>query len=85
MEREEINKTVKEIINRSLLKPVEIKLEDRLTEDLGLDSIGYIELSTGLEKAYSVDISDEDIEGFSTVQEVVDAVLVAPTFAAEEE
>ncbi|BFM17467.1 hypothetical protein R50073_36500 [Maricurvus nonylphenolicus] len=81
MDRNEIFNTIVAIINKSLPSPVSVSLEDDLREDIGLDSIGFVELGTGLEEIYQIDIDDADLEGFKTVEEVVNAVINSPTYA----
>ncbi len=81
MDRNEVFNTVVSIINKSLPNPVSITMEDRLREDICLDSIGFVELGTGLEDKYQIDIDDDVLEGFRTVEEVVDAVIESPTYA----
>jgi acyl carrier protein len=81
MERDEVYQTVVDIINKSLLSARKINPSDRLVEDLGLDSIGFVELGTGLEEKYMIDISDEVLESLKTVEMVVDAVITSPSYA----
>lgn len=81
MERDEVYQTVVDIINKSLLSARKINPSDRLVEDLGLDSIGFVELGTGLEEKYMIDISDEVLESLQTVEMVVDAVITSPSYA----
>ena len=79
MNKDEVTETVKALINSSLIEPVLIKMEHNLKE-LGLDSIGFVELGTGLEQKFRIDIADEDLERCETVQQVVDAVMTSPTY-----
>ncbi len=81
MERNEVYKTVTEILSKSLLTTKKINEGDRLVDDLALDSIGFVELGTGLEEKYQIDISDEVLESLKTVEMVIDAVLAAPSYA----
>mgnify|MGYP000037917542 CR=1 FL=1 len=81
MDKNEIFTTVAKIINKALLEPKEILIEHNLKEDIGLDSIGYVELGTSLEDIYNVDITDEQVMAFETVADVVDMVLTSPTYA----
>ncbi len=83
MDRNEIYQTVTKILSKSLLTTRHINETDRLVEDLGLDSIGFVELGTGLEETYQIDISDQVLESLETVAMCVDAVLVAPSYATE--
>ncbi|MCX5667104.1 MAG: AMP-binding protein, partial [Candidatus Omnitrophica bacterium] len=51
------------------------RLDDHLELDLGVDSIGRVELCAGLESLFSVKISDETIYKAATVRDVVAGVL----------
>ena len=48
-----------------------IALDNRLREDLGLDSIATIELLFKLEEVFDLQIPDEDLKGLLTVGQVV--------------
>ena len=48
-----------------------IALDDRLRDDLGLDSIATIELLFKLEEVFDLQIPDEDLKGLVTVGQVV--------------
>jgi acyl carrier protein len=49
----------------------EIKLESRLVDDLGFDSLGLVELVLTFEETFNVEISDKETEQFRTVQDIV--------------
>lgn len=83
MERSEVSSTVMELINNTLTEKATINLEHRLKEDLGLDSIGFVELGSGLEDKYMIDISDDALEELSTVAQVVDMVMTSPVYSVE--
>lgn len=84
MDKDDVTKKVIEIINGSLFEAKEIGLDDHLEDDVGLDSIGYITLTEGIEKHFNVDIPDEEVEAFKTVREAVDAIMAAPAIETEE-
>lgn len=48
-----------------------ITLDNRLRDDLGLDSIATIELLFKLEEVFDLQIPDEDLKGLVTVGQVV--------------
>lgn len=52
-------------------KEEELTLEARLIEDLGADSLDIVEIVMALEEEFEFDISDEDAEKFTTVQDLV--------------
>ncbi|GEM_PF-2021892 len=84
MDKDEVAKKVIEIINGSLFEPKDIGWDDHLEDDVGLDSIGYITLTEGIEKHFNVDIPDEEVEAFKTVREAVEAILAAPALENDE-
>ena len=66
---------LKDIISQELnIQKDKIKLESRLSEDLGLDSIDAVELIMKLEEDYNISISDDEIKNVKTVRELVDHV-----------
>ena len=61
-DKETIAKELKKILVEDLFVSIpegEIKLEDSISSDLGVDSVGLIELVTILEEKYGIEISDE--------------------------
>lgn len=44
---------------------------DRLTEDLGLDSLDRVELAMDVEETFDIAINDDDSEGWTTVGSIV--------------
>lgn len=83
MNRNEVTVAVFDLISKSLMRNNDIQLEDRLKEDLNMDSIGFVELGTGLEDNFNIDIPDDTLEQLVTVNQVVDVVMNSPTYAAE--
>ena len=53
----------------------EIKLEDKLVFDLGLDSLDILEFSMELESKLDVEIDDDAAEAFVTVNDVVEFIF----------
>lgn len=52
-------------------KPCDIGMENKLVEDLGLDSLDTFDLLFDLEKEYGLEIPTVDALGFVTVGQVV--------------
>ncbi len=52
-------------VDRSLVRP-----EARFTEDLGADSLDFVEIIMRVEDDFDIDVKDEDIDKFTTVEEV---------------
>ena len=50
---------------------ISIALAHRLRDDLGLDSIATIELLFKLEDVFNLRIPDEDLQGLTTVRDVI--------------
>lgn len=49
--------------------------EHNLFDDLGIDSLGLVELVMALEDRYKLEVPDEDAERVTTVGEAIDLVL----------
>lgn len=56
------------------LREDEIKLDSRFVDDLGADSLDTIELVMALEEEFEMEISDEDAEQITTVQQAIDYI-----------
>jgi acyl carrier protein len=68
----DIEKKVKEIIVSKLgVEEAQITPEASFTNDLGADSLDTVELVMEFEKAFNVQIPDEDAEKISTVGDAV--------------
>lgn len=66
---------VKSIIVEQLgLNPDEITMESSFVDDLGADSLDIVELIMALEEEFDMEIPDEDIEGISTIADVVNYI-----------
>ncbi|MCX7984797.1 MAG: acyl carrier protein [Bacteroidetes bacterium] len=63
---------VKEIIVAKLgVDPAQVTPEASFTNDLGADSLDTVELVMEFEKAFNIQIPDEDAEKISTVGDVI--------------
>ncbi len=51
-----------------------IKLEDSFINDLGLDSLDYIDLIFELEQKFDIYISDEESTKFETINDLVNYI-----------
>ena len=49
----------------------DIQLETSLKDDLEMDSLDAVELNLAIEEAFGITISDEALEGFVTVGDIV--------------
>ena len=52
----------------------QVKPMSNLTTDLGLDSLGVVELMTAVEKKFNVVIPEETINSIKTVKDIIDFV-----------
>ena len=68
----EIGKQIQEVLATSLRRtPSSIKPEHLLRDDLGLDSLMTFELLYDLEKAFDLEIPNDDLPGLQTLDDVV--------------
>lgn len=66
---------VKEIVVEQLgVDEEEIKLETSFNDDLEADSLDIVELIMALEEEFDMEISDEEAEKMSTIQDVVNYI-----------
>ncbi len=71
-----VEQTVKEVLAQQLNIDVNtIKLESRLSEDLGLDSFGAVEMAFALEEKFGLKISDDAIYTAKIVKDIVDYIF----------
>ena len=73
--RRMIEEKVKEIIAVQLsVDKGKVKPDARFVEDLGVDSLDFVEVILGLEEEFSIEIPDEDAEKLLRVRDVYDYV-----------
>jgi acyl carrier protein len=64
---------VRKLISKELnLKEEDIKLESKITEDLGADSLDAVELIMAIEDEFGVSVSDEAAQNIRTVGDIVE-------------
>lgn len=66
-----LEKVKKVIVDQLGVEEEEIKIESKLVEDLGVDSLEIFEIVMSLEEEFEIQIPNEDIEDIKTVGEVV--------------
>lgn len=63
-----------ELVDMQLPVPDELRPETRLADDLELTSLDAVDLVLALEDAFEIELEDDDVASFETLQDVVDAV-----------
>lgn len=78
MTRKDIEKEIREILTRLTESDVSaVKLDEDLTDVLGLDSLGRLELLSEMEEKFDVTIYDLNTDDVSSISDVVDIVEAA--------
>jgi acyl carrier protein len=76
MTNEAVAQKIHELLARKLsIEQSKITGETRLSEDLGLDSFGGVEVMFEIEEAFELKISDSDIGQVRTVNDIVTYVV----------
>lgn len=67
-------KIVKLIAEKLNKKVEEVKMESRLVEDLGADSLDVVELVMSFEDEFGISLPDEDVAKLKTIKDIVDYI-----------
>lgn len=59
------------VVEQLSVAPEAVKLESKIIEDLGADSLDVVELVMALEEKFEVEIPDGDAEKLKTIDDVV--------------
>jgi acyl carrier protein len=73
IELDEVRRTIGLVLGRR-----EVAADDRLTEDLGAESIDVLNVMVTLEQKYGVSIDESAMSVVSTVRDLYDLVLKSP-------
>ncbi|MEO1259521.1 MAG: acyl carrier protein [Bacteroidota bacterium] len=74
MNNEHVEK-LKDILRASLLEEeLSINADDHLADELGLDSIGYVDLTVKIELTFGIVLSNRSIRAAKTFQDLVNLV-----------
>jgi len=74
--REEVFERVKEVLTEQLgIDEGEVTEEASFTEDLGADSLDFVEVVMDLEDQFGLKIPDEDARELTTVGKAIDYVI----------
>lgn len=68
----ELFKKITEIISRNIDWPDEIRPEERLKEDLEIDSLDVILIINEIEDEFNITVDQQEIRCLGTVQDIVD-------------
>ena len=71
MELEMLRKIVSEFLN---VDPREIEPETTFADDLGADSLDLLQIVMGMEEAFNITLSEEELTGIVTVQDAIDKI-----------
>ena len=70
-----VDQGVREIIIEILsVQPEEIKMDEKLSDSLGIDSTEMVNVILSLEKKFGVRIDDKQITKFSTLRDIIAVV-----------
>ena len=80
MLKSELKKQVTLTVQRLVLQktkyaPSQINLNWIVDKDLDIDSIDIIEIEMEIEDTYDISFSDDDINKFNTIQELIDLIV----------
>ena len=59
------------VVEQLSVAPDAVKLESKIIEDLGADTLDVVELVMALEEKFEVEIPDSEAEKLKTIQDVV--------------
>jgi acyl carrier protein len=67
-----VEQDIREIIMETLsVQPEEIKMDEKLSDSLGVDSTEMVNVVLSLEKKFSVHIDDKQITKFSSLRDII--------------
>jgi acyl carrier protein len=76
MERQDIFIKIAELIREVMLtKNLKVELESSLTEDLGIDSLGAVELINAVEDEFKIAINEAEMQAIKTVNDAVKLIV----------
>ena len=70
-----------QVVSRLILESPQVKItsvaSDMLLDDISVDSLEKLSIAMDLEEAYDIEISDDDVEQFTSVSDIVGYVKLA--------
>jgi acyl carrier protein len=80
MDRDTVFAKVSELIRVVLLqKNLKIEPANSLNDDLGMDSLGAVELINAVEDEYHISVTEEEMQVIKTVNDAVNLILKKTT------
>jgi acyl carrier protein len=70
----EVLEAMKERLAERGIEGDDVKMESKLSDDLGLDSLDTVEVTLGLEEKFGIDIDDSELEDVETVGDAVNLI-----------
>ena len=76
MDKDTVFVKVSDLIRSVLLqKNLKIEPDNSLSDDLGMDSLGAVELINAVEDEYHISVTEEEMQAIKTVNDAVDLIL----------
>ena len=76
MDKDTVFMKVSDLIRSVLLqKNLKIEPDNSLSDDLGMDSLGAVELINAVEDEYHISVTEEEMLAIKTVNDAVDLIL----------
>ncbi len=76
-----IDNDYEQVVSRLILESPQVKItsvaSDMLLSDISVDSLEKLSIAMDLEEAYDIEISDDDVEQFTSVSDIVGYVKLA--------
>ena len=66
------------VVEQLSVSPDQVKLDSKIIEDLGADSLDVVELVMALEEKFGIEIPDSESEKLVSIKDVVDYVENLP-------
>ena len=74
--KKQVTLTVQRLVaQKTKYTPSKINLNWIVDKDLDIDSIDIIEIEMEIEDTYDISFSDDDINKFNTIQELIDLIV----------
>lgn len=72
--KEKVVELVVDLLDRYSDQDKVVKLTDRLSEDIGMDSLDVAEFQSSLEDLFNIEIPESELTNIKTVGQVVDYI-----------